>query len=184
MQYCEICSDDIETIAVLSERHLTHGEKIIKDINSRKDLKDYFGVKAVEDGEIVGFYTCIEGRIEFTLPHPEMYRIIREMIGDEKIITGDTLYVNPAYRGRGIASELARHITVMSRERGGKYFLTEAWIHPDGIIPAKKIVPFNGDVIYEKTIPRFYSDLYKYGMEGPICGKNCVCGAQIELHRL
>ncbi|MBR2527825.1 MAG: GNAT family N-acetyltransferase [Blautia sp.] len=184
MEYCEIGSQDLETIAILSERHLTHGKKILDDIRQHRLMTDYFGVKAVEQDQIIGFYTCIEGRLEFTLPHPEAEREIRKIIGDKKIVTGDTLYVDPAYRGRGIASELSRRVTEMARKRGGKFFLTEAWIHPDGIVPARKIVPFNGDVVYRKILPGFYRDLYKYGMECPICGRDCVCGAEVELHIL
>ncbi len=184
MYYCEIGPEDIESIAVLSERHLTHGKKILQDIRSHRNMKDYFGIKAVENSEMVGFYTCIEGDLVFTLPHPETEKILRTLTGGEKTITGDTLYVNPAYRGKGIARELARRITELARQRGARFFLTECWIHPDGVIPAEKIVPLNGDVIYEETIPRFYRDLYKYGMTCPICGVDCSCGAKVELHRL
>ena len=138
MEFCPVGPEDLETIAVLSEQYLTHGKKIKDDIRHHRDMKGYFGVKAVENGEMIGFYTCIEDDIIFTLPHPELKSEIEKITGGEKTITGDTLYVEPAWRGKGIASELARRITDMARERGGKYFLTEAWIHPEGVTPAKK----------------------------------------------
>jgi GNAT superfamily N-acetyltransferase len=184
MEFCTVGPEDLETIAIISEQHLTHGKKILEEIRHHRNLKDYFGVKAVEKGEMIGFYTCIENDIVFTLPHPEMKSLIEKMTAGEKTITGDTLYVKPAWRGKGIASELAKRVTAMARERDGKYFLTEAWIHPEGVTPAKKIVVFNGEVIFEKIIPFFYRDLSKYGMECPICGKDCRCGAQVQLHRL
>ena len=54
MEFCPVGPEDLETIAVLSEQYLTHGKKIKDDIRHHRDMNGYFGVKAVENGEMIG----------------------------------------------------------------------------------------------------------------------------------
>lgn len=184
IEYMDTTSEDYDEIADLAEKYLTHGSAIKEEIH-RKDAEGrYFGVKAVEDGEIVGFYTYVDDCIEFTVPHPELEQRIAELAGDEKIITGDAIFISPNHQRRGIGMEVSRRVSEHARRRGGKLFITEAWVHPDGSIPSRKAFLCNGEVVFEETIPMFYQGLDQLGLECPICGKNCVCGAQIQVHRL
>ena len=38
-----------------------------------------------------------------------------------------------------------------------------------------------GKLVWQKRIDGFYKDMERYGMSCPICGRNCVCGAWVEL---
>ena len=184
MEYLEITADDINRIAALAERHLTHGSIIIEDICQHAADGDYFGIKAMEGFILAGFYTYVDDTVAFTVPHPELEDELRKRFSDGRIITGDAIYVAPEFQQRGIGQELSRRVSALARSLGGRYFITEAWIQPDGSIPSRKAFLCNGEVLFEKTIPLFYQGMDKLGMECPVCGKNCICGAQIQMHRL
>ena len=184
MEYVEIEKDDVRTIAELSEANLTHGDTIINRI--LEDVREgrYYGVKAIENGKMAGFYTYVDDSIEFTTPQSELEKKIAEIADGGKVVTGDSIFIYPEFQHRGLGQELARRVSGLARAHGGKYFITEAWIHPDGSIPSHKALLCNGEVVFEKVIPMFYKDIWKLGMECPICGRNCVCGAEIQLHKL
>lgn len=184
MEYSEVQREDIDFIAHKIEEELTHGDAIINEIFRKRDEGRYHGVKVVDDGRIIGFYTYTDDCIDFTMPHPELERRLRDMIHGGKVITGDALYLEPAYQHHGIATEISHRLIAHAKERGAKYLVTEAWMHPDGEIPARETLLHYGTVVYEEDIPMFYEGMEEFGMTCPICGDKCVCGAQVQLHRL
>ncbi len=184
MEYLEIKPEEFDEIAKEIERQLTHGKVIIDEIKRKCEEGRYFGIKAVENGELAGFYTYVDDVIECTVPHPELEKEIEEFAAGEKVTTGDAIFIHPNFQRRGLGMELARRVSAHAKSKGAKYFITEAWIHPNGSIPSHKAFLCNGEVVWEKTIPLFYKDMDKLGMECPICGKNCICGAELQLHKL
>ena len=184
IEYLELLPEDVETVAELAERHLTHGEAVKEDIRRKSREGRYFGVKAVRDGKIVGFYSYTDHCVEFTVPHPALERRIRELTGDSHVVTSDALYLDSGYQHRGIATELSLRLSARARSRGVRYMVTELWTHPDGRIPALKALLHNGEVVMTETVPMFYAGMEERGMECPICGRGCQCGAQVMVQRL
>jgi len=183
MEYQPITKDDIDPIIELTLTYLTNGEYIADEICRAAEEGNYYGVKAVEDGKIVGFNTVKRG-IEFTLPHPEIEKVIRNLTPDEAcVFNGDSFYVDRNYRRRGIGREL----TFLARDQmmalGGRYFLGELWVHPDGVVPASTPNSYYGETVFERLVPFFYRDLPRYGMRCPICGDDCQCSAVVRLTR-
>ena len=182
MEYLPITKDDIRPIIDLTVEHLTHGDYIVNEISRAAEAGNYYGIKAVEDGVLAGFNTYKRG-IEFTLPHPELSELIRDLAPEEYVFNGDSFYVDSRFRRRGVGREL----TFLARDdmlsRGGRYFLGELWVHPDGIIPASTPNSFYGETVFERFVPLFYKDLSRYGMCCPICGEDCRCSAVVRLAR-
>ncbi len=183
LRYSEIGPEDIDAISTMTERYLTHGHYIRRAITREASRHNYYGVK-VQDGEqMVGFLTFKEG-IDFTLPHAELERKIRDMTAGGMVVNGDAVFVNPAYRKGGLGGEMMRRSLSIMRAMGAEYLLLEFWIYPDRKIPALYLPDANLKILYEERLERFYRDLPRYGMSCPICGENCQCGALIRLFSL
>ena len=181
--YKPITKDDVGQIIDLTMRYLTHGDYIADEISRSVRKGNYYGVMALEDGNVVGFNAVKRG-IEFTLPQPELEAEIAKLVPNELVFNGDTFYVDSRYRRRGIGREL----TLIAKDQilalGGRYFLGELWVHPDGSTPASSSNQCYGETVFEQLVPLFYRELPRYGMCCPICGEDCRCGAVIRLTRL
>ncbi|MCR4590244.1 MAG: GNAT family N-acetyltransferase [Lachnospiraceae bacterium] len=180
MQIFDFEEKDSGELIKFYREYLNDGDEPVALIRDACEKGLYFGSKAVEDGKTIGFFTFQEG-ISFTCPRPELYEEIRKLTGDEKTATVDTLVVLPEYRGRAITADLLENNRIHFRERGIRYVMTECWVFPDGKSPSLKYYKKMGKIIYEKMFPDFYSDISKYSITCPICGKNCSCGADILL---
>ncbi len=183
MEISPITCDDIEQIINLTIEHLTRGDYVASSMRSAAESGNYFGFKAVENGEMKGFLTFKHG-IEFTLPHPELMAEISRLLPEQEVFTGDSFYVEPSCRRRGVGREMMRLSKDEIMEMGGRYFLEEMWVYPDGKIPAKSPTDNFGDSVYEKLVPLFYKDLSRFGMCCPICGEECRCGAYLRVLEL
>ena len=181
--YSEIGKEDIEAVADMAEQYLTHGTSIREAIIREAARNNYYGVKALEDGKMVGFFTYKEG-IDFTLPHPELEQKIRALTQGGIIFNCDAIFVNDAYRHKGLGEEMTRRAVSSMRKMGGRYFLFELWIYPNGKIPALNMTEKSLEIIFDERVERFYKDLPRYGMTCPICGANCRCGALIRVFAL
>lgn len=62
-----------------------------------------------------------------------------------------------------------------------KYTLHELWVHPNGFVPALGVIKTFGEARYLGQFDNFYKDFYHFGYVCPICGKDCICSAQIYL---
>ncbi len=183
MDFKPITNDDVGQIIDLTMQHLTFGTYIANEIHRAAEEGNYYGVKAVEDGNIVGFNAVKRG-IDFTFPHPELEEEIGKMAPAEYVFNGDTLYVDSRYRRQGIGREMTLIVRDQILALGGRYFLGELWVYPDGSIPASSSNKCYGDIVYERLVPLFYREMSRYGMRCPICGEDCQCGAVIRLIRL
>lgn len=180
IEYARITESDMDEVISLYEKYLNSG-KYVEDMMRREfESEDYLGFKACNSGQIVGFFFG-QKQIEFTYPHPELEEEIRRVAGDHNLYTPDGLLILDGYRGEGIGRELIRRMKEQLIEKCVELALVELWIYPDGKIPAKNPLKGIGEAVYEKTVPMFYKDLPRYGMECPLCGKNCRCGALIQL---
>ena len=183
IHYEPIAKEDIDMIADLTAEHLTHGDYVLNEIRTSAKTENYYGVKAMEDGKLVGYLTFKRG-IEFTLPHPELTEEIVQISSGEYVFTGDAISVDSNFRRRGVARELTLRARDQMLALGGRYFLGELWVHPDGSVPARTPTEYYGETVFEEYVPFFYRDLPRYGMCCPICGEDCRCGALMRLVRL
>ncbi len=180
IEYRPIRGSDIPQIIDYFMQHLNSGQSIADSIQALWDAGDYHGYIALEDGGILGFMTICPG-IAFTYPHPALEAELAEAVGKKKVAYCDALLVLPGHRNEGVASELASRVQGLLRQMKFDCLLAEAWIYPDGRVPAKPVYESLGKVIWQRKIDGFYRDQDKYGLSCPICGEKCVCSAWIEL---
>ncbi len=180
MEYRDFTEADTECYIRDYNKYLNEG--VLTEDKVRKALAkgDYFGSIAVENGQIAGYFTFING-IVFTYPHKILLEKVKNAALSRHINTADSLLVIPEFRGRGVATGLAERNKRILKKRGQELFLTEIWIYPDGRCPAKSVYDGMGKVVWSETIPLFYSEAQKYGISCPLCGKNCRCGAYIQV---
>ena len=183
VNYSGIDRKDIDWIISWTWDHLTKGDYIRSCILESAAEGNYYGVKAVEGDRIVGFLTFKRG-IAFTYPHPELEAEIAALADPETVFNGDGIFVSPEYRRAGVGGRMTRLARDRMLELGGVWFLGELWVHPDGTVPSASPTEDYGTTEYERTVPMFYEENGKYGLECAICGKNCRCGAVIRLVRL
>ena len=183
IEYSEINQADTDWIISWTHVHLTRGDYVTDCIRKSAALGNYYGVKASDQGKIVGFLTFKRG-IDFTYPHPELEERILRLADAEETFSGDGIFVDPAYRRAGIGRRMTRLARRKMLSLGGRFFLGELWIYPDGRTPSASPTDDYGQTVYEETVPLFYRDNRRYGLECAICGKNCRCGAVVRLVRL
>ena len=181
--YSRIDRKDIDWIIAWTFENLTKGDYIRSCILESAAEGNYYGVKAVEGERIVGFLTFKRG-IAFTYPHPELEREIAGLADEDTVFNGDGIYVSPEYRRGGVGSTMTRMAREQMLELGGVWFLGELWIYPDGQIPSASPTEDYGITEFERTVPMFYAENEKYGLECAICGRHCRCGAVVRLVRL
>ena len=180
MRYLPLRGEDISEVTELYARWLNGGQSIRDDIFRAWDAGAYFGTRAVLRGQTAGIFTMREG-LEFTYPHPELEAEVLEQAHGRKIYTSDALLVLPEYRDEGIAHRLIHDTIRQLRQREPGVVLTEIWIYANGKCPAREPLETMGRVFWRKRVPGFYRYLDRYGITCPICGKNCVCGAWVEM---
>lgn len=180
MRYEEITPADYNEVCEIYEAYLNSGDYIKDEIRESMENQDFIGLKAV-DGETVAGMCFGSAGIRLTYPHPELEAELQAAAGDRKVFTFDALAVRPEYRGQHISIELLTRLAALIRSRGYPVTLSEMWVYPDGDIPVVPLLPHIGKPLYETRAEGFYKDLAKYGLECPICGKNCVCNALLQL---
>ncbi len=178
VQYLPITSEDIKDVTQLYVEHLNAGDYVEEHIREGMEQEDFVGIKAVEQGRIIGMLTGRQG-IDFTYPHPELEAYIHNRFDKSTLYTPDSLYVEAEYREQDVARQLGKRLVREIYQKGYRRLLTELWIYPNGKVPAEATVREWGNVIYHEDIPFFYIDGRQYGIECPKCGKECGCGARI-----
>ena len=180
IEYSEMNNEDADELIRFYTEYLNSGDMIEASIRKEINEGKYHGFKAVSDDRTAGFFTFRSG-IVLTYPHPEAQKELDEASGGIRTETVDALMVAPEFRRRGLATEMAIRNREMLLDKGIEQFFVEVWIYPDGTQSAKKIYESMGRVIYSKVVPDFYSDSHLFGIECPICGKYCRCGAVLEI---
>lgn len=180
IRFGEVEKNDMEEIIRIYEEYLNSGDYIRQDIIKNFGTDGYFGYKACCDGKIVGVISARQG-MSLTYPHADIEEEIYSYTKGHKVYTPDMLVVLPQYRRQKIAGRLVSKMRERLLLTGQELALTELWIYPDGSIPAKTAIGTLGKVIFEKKIPDFYKENGKYNISCPVCGKNCKCGALIQI---
>ncbi len=183
IEYRPIRGSDIPRIIAYFMQYLNSGQSIADSIRELWDQGVYKGYIALEGEEILGFMTVCPG-ISFTYPHPELEAELAAAVGEAAVAYCDALLVLPGHRNEGVAHGLALRVQKLLRQQNYDYLLAEAWIYPDGRVPAKAVYETLGEVVWQRNVDGFYRDQDKYGLSCPICGEKCACSACIELIKL
>lgn len=174
---------DEDAITEMYEKYLNSGESVRAYIREGLEHKGFVGVKCEdsETGKLVGIL-CARPGIQFTCAHPELERIIYRRWGKEGIYTGDMLVVDSAYRGQGIATNLAVRLRKALIERNAVCMVMEQWLRSkERDVPAMNPMRNAGDAILIAVDQSFYKDMAKYGLTCPECGTECRCGAVVSV---
>ncbi len=183
IRYSEIRQGDIRQVVRRYEQYLNSGEYIRNDILEAFRASGYVGYKAEDGGRIVGIVSGRRG-IAFTYPHPELGEELSGYAGCRGVYTVDCLLVLPEYRHTGIARNLIYCIRRWLKGIKTELVLAEIWMYPDASVPAAAAFAHLGRTVFHRALPEFYKENETYGIECPICGKHCCCGALIEMYLL
>lgn len=176
----KIREEDAGAIEQLYETYLNSGGYIRSHVLEGIRSRDYIGYRAVQDAATVGFVSGRSG-IDFTCPHPWLEADLRKRFPEKEMYSPDALAVAGSCRRRHVAGRLWERLLQDVRQKGFQLLVMELWVYPDGSIPAEAVVSKTGKAVFEKTVAGFYRDAGKYGIECPVCGKNCACGAKIKV---
>ena len=185
--YAKPEAKDESEITWMYETYLNEGDSIREYVREGLQDSGFVGVKCVDSdtGKMVGIL-CARPGIQFTCDHPELVDIIQKRWGTKGVYTGDMLIVDPAYRGHGIAEEMAVRLKEALMEQHAVCMVMEKWLrYKEGDVPAMNPMKHAGEAVVITIDRHFYKDLAKYGLTCPECGADCKCGALIsvlELH--
>lgn len=181
---------DLEEVSKLYFKYLNGGDYIKEQIEVEIKSKDFIGFKAKADNKIVALAYGTRG-MGFTYPRKDIESDLLDYIRnydktfeESKIFSSDALLVLPDFRHNGLANKLMLLLRESLIKTGYKYVFVEMWRHIDGFVPAEAPHDLLGEVIYRKEYLNFYNKLIDFGITCPICGRDCKCGAQIEIIKL
>lgn len=180
MRYESIVHADIAEICDMYEEYLNKGDYIREEIRRTAESPEFIGVKAM-DGDVLAGVCYGTKSLLMTYPHPELEAEIKAAAGDRRLFSVDAMIVRREYRAHNVSAEMLRQLVSRIRSLGYRLTFSEMWIYPDGDIPVAPLFEHLGRAVYEKRVEGFYSDLEKYGLECPLCGKNCTCAALLRL---
>ena len=175
-----ITFNDIGELVRLHELYLNYGdgirphfEKILRDPES-------IALKYMINGEMAGLFIYTKG-IALSGNHDEKTARIKKLSKGKKVYTGDAVLVKKEYRSLGVSRELCAAMIGELRRCGAELAVHEFWVHPDGHIPAQKMFSVFTKNIFIGRFEKFYRDFHHFGYLCPICGKDCICAAEIYL---
>jgi len=178
-----IIFSDLDEFVRLHDKYLNYGEGVRPHFE--KVLKDErtIAIKYMIDGEMAGATVFTVG-IAFSGGHPDLCDEMDKLTGGQLTYTADALFVREKYQHLGVSQGLFSLVAEELRDRDVRFVVNELWIHPDGTQPARDIIKAFGEIAYQKEHKNFYMDFYQYGYLCPICGKDCICGAQVNLSKV
>ena len=181
--YLDPVPEDEAAITNMYEVYLNAGPAIREQVHEQLLDPGFIGVKCVDtDRDAIVGILCAHPGIHFTCAHPELERVIEKRWGKAGVYTGDMLVVDPAYRGHGVASKMAKELRRKMRAGGAVCMVMEQWLRSkEKDVPAMNPMRDAGDPILIAVDQRFYRDLSKYGLTCPECGEDCECGAVISV---
>ncbi len=169
---------DYDLVLDWYQRYLNSGEYIVKTLSQDMVNPEYIGFIMEDDNECIGIVSA-KPNISFTYPKKDLENEIMSYVGDRPIFTLDTIAIDERYRGRQLSYTLGKLLIDSLKDKGIELLLTEYWMIPDGDIPANRFLQKLTKQIYSKKIPMFYTELSNYNMLCPVCGNECVCGAEV-----
>jgi GNAT superfamily N-acetyltransferase len=175
-----ICSDDIDELVCLHELYLNYGDGIRPHFEEILRDSDSVALKYMINDEMAGLFIYTKG-IALSGNHSETEACIEKLSEGKSVYTGDAVLVKKEYRCLGVARKLCAAMIKELRRRGAELAVHEFWVHPNGHIPAQRMFRVFTKNIFIGRYEQFYRDFHHFGYLCPICGKECVCAAEIYL---
>jgi hypothetical protein len=129
---------------------------------------------------MVGLFIYTKG-IALSGNHDETAARIKALCKGRKVYTGDAVLVKSGYRKLGVAGKLCTAMIGELRRCGAQLAVHEFWVHPNGHIPAQRMFSVFTKNTFIGRFEKFYRDFHHFGYLCPICGKDCICAAEIYL---
>lgn len=178
ISFRKILPTDYNLVLQWYQRYLNSGEYIAETLYKDMTNEEYVGFVMEDDENCVGIISA-KPNICFTYPKRELEEEIKNHIGNRRIFTLDSIVIDEKFRGRHLSCTLGKLLIDALKDIGVELLLVEYWIMTNGDIPADRFLKKFTKQIYSKKIPMFYDHLNDYNIECPICGKQCVCGAEV-----
>lgn len=176
-------SDDLDELIKLHSEYLNYGEGIRPHFDKILKDSDSIALKYTVNGETAGIFIYTKG-VSLSGNHDELSSELLRLSEGMNVYTGDAVLVRKEYRFMGIADKLCSAMLTELRQRGVQLAVHEFWVYPDGHIPAKKMFRVFNENIFLGRFEYFYRDFHHFGYICPVCGKNCVCAAEIYLAKI
>lgn len=178
ISFRKILPTDYNLVLQWYQRYLNSGEYIAETLYKDMTNEEYVGFVMEDKENCVGIISA-KPNISFTYPKKELEEEIMNHIGSRRIFTLDSIVIDEKFRGRHLSCTLGKLLIDALKGIGVELLLVEYWILVNGDIPADRFLKKFTKQIYSKKIPMFYDQLNDYNIECPICGKQCVCGAEV-----
>ena len=172
--------DDIGELVRLHEQYLNYGDGIRPHFEEILRDPESVALKYRIGGEMAGLFIYTKG-IALSGNHAETAARIAKLCEGKNVYTGDAVLVKKEYRSLGVTRKLCTAMIKELRRRGAQLAVHEFWVHPDGHIPARKMFKAFTKNTFIGHFENFYRDFHHFGYICPICGKECVCAAEIYL---
>jgi len=175
-----ITDNDFDELIRLHSEYLNYGDGIRPHFEQILDNPDNIALKYEVDGDLAGLIIYTKG-VELSGGHADIAEKLIELSGGENTYTGDAVLVRKRYRSLGIADKLCLAAIEELKKKKVRYIVHELWVLPDGRVPAKRMCEnFEVNTLVGR-FENFYRDFHHFGYICPICGKNCMCSADIYL---
>jgi len=175
-----ITERDIDELVRLHEEYLNYGEGIRPHFTEALRNSDTAALKYTADGKTVGILIYTKG-IALSGNHDDVEARLREMSAGKNVYTGDAVLVRKEYRSMDIADKLCLAMLQELRRRGAELVVHEFWVYPNGKVPALKMCRVYTKSVFLGRFENFYRDFHHFGYFCSICGKECICAADIYL---
>lgn len=171
---------DLDELVRLHAEYLNYGDGIRPHYDKILRDPDNVALKYVAKGGMAGLLIYTKG-IALSGNHRNLVERLMMLSKGKTVYTGDAVLVKKECRGMGIADELCAAMLRELKSRGVQLALHEFWVYPDGRIPALRMCRVYTNSVFLGRFENFYRDFHHYGYICPICGKECVCAAEIYL---
>ena len=171
---------DLDELISLHEEYLNYGDGIRPHFETILRDPDSIALKYMLDGKMAGLFIYTKG-IALSGGHDEIRAQLEELSAGKTVYTGDAVLVKSEYRKLGIADKLCAAMIQELRRRDAELAVHEFWVYPDGYIPASRMFEVFDTNIFIGRFVNFYRNFHHFGYICPICGKECVCAAEIYL---
>ena len=175
-----ITADDLNAVVKLYEEYLNYGEGVRPHLDKVLRDPDTIALKHTIDGEITGFYIYTKG-IALSGGHNDLLEKLAKLSEGKRVYTGDAIVLKREYRRLSIMKTGFDAMLKELRRKGAELLVHELWVHPNGYVPASVMSHVFNKNIFIGRYENFYRDFRHFGFICPICGKDCLCAADIYL---
>lgn len=169
---------DLDKLVEMYAEYLNYGDGVRPHCISVLEDGDTVAVKCLDGTEIVGILIYTKG-IALSGGHHELVKEIEQKKHGKTIYTCDAVMVKKDLRGMDLQGVMSKFSLPLLIEKGAQCTLHELWVYPNGMVPGHKLPHYSDQVEFIGRFNMFYKDFHHFGYFCPVCGKDCICGADI-----